>query len=254
MKLLSWNVNGIRAAGKKGLWDWFASQQADIVAFQETKAQPSQLDEEVLQPKGYQSYWHSAEKRGYSGVATYTKRQPVKVHTGLDVEEFDREGRSLTLEFDNFVHVNAYFPNSQRNGARLDYKLRFCHAMMSYLKDWVDQGKNVILCGDYNIAHKEIDLKNPKTNQKNAGFLPEERAWMTEFTSQGFTDVFRQWHPNEPDHYTWWSYRPGVRDRNIGWRIDYHCVNNSFADRVKSVGHQSSTMGSDHCPIYLELR
>jgi len=253
MKFISWNVNGIRAASKKGLWSWFEEQDADVYCFQEIKAQVDQLEETVVNPKGYQSYWHSAEKKGYSGTVIYSRVPPLKEHIGLGIDEIDREGRVLSLEFDHFILVNAYFPNSQRNGARLDYKLNFCIKMQEFLNTWVERGKHIILCGDYNIAHCEIDLKNPKSNKKNAGFLPEERAWMSSFLSSGFADVFRERYPEEKDHYTWWSYRPGVRDRNIGWRIDYHCVNDAFRSQVKDVGHLPEVMGSDHCPIYLEL-
>lgn len=252
MKLLSWNVNGIRACIKKGFFDWFDQAQADFVCLQETKAQMDQLDLTTLSPKGYQSFWHSAEKKGYSGVAVYTKHEPLNVTRGLGDHYHDTEGRVLTLEMKDFVLVNAYFPNSQRDHARLDVKLAFCDAMQEHLDAWVAKGKNVILCGDYNIAHKEIDLANPKTNTNNAGFLPEERAWMTTHLENGYVDAFRKFEQG-PDHYTWWSYRPTIRERNIGWRIDYFTVNQDFEDQLKNCFHQPEVMGSDHCPLGLEL-
>ncbi len=253
MKLLSWNVNGIRAVQKKGFWDWFGNQNADLIALQETKARPDQLDESAVHPLGYHSVWASAEKPGYSGVSVYFRKEPLSIKTGLGIKKFDSEGRVLQLEYPEFVLLNAYFPNSQRDHARLPYKLEFCKAILRTVNHWRDQGKNVVLCGDYNIAHKEIDLKNPKTNQNNAGFLPEERQWMDQFLAQGYVDVFRD-HCNEPDHYTWWSYRPGIRQRNIGWRLDYHCVNEAMKDRVKTIQHQPQVMGSDHCPVELVLK
>jgi exodeoxyribonuclease-3 len=253
MKFMSWNVNGIRACVKKGFLTWLAQEQADFVCIQETKAQLDQLDLELVSPQGYQSYWHSAEKKGYSGVATYTKHKPIKVHQGLGDGWLDDQGRVLTLEMDDFVLVNAYFPNSQRDHARLGFKLEFCQAMLAYLQQWRDQGKHVILCGDYNIAHKEIDLKNPKTNQNNAGFLPEERAWMDTYLDHGYIDAFREFETG-PDHYTWWSYRPGVRARNIGWRLDYFTVNPEMQDQLQDCYHQPDVMGSDHCPVGLILK
>ncbi len=253
MKFRSWNVNGIRAAWGKGFLHWFEDQNADFVALQETKAQVADLDESVIHPKGYGSVWHSAEKKGYSGVAVYYKKEPQAVIHGLGHSEFDCEGRVLQLEYQDFFLMNAYFPNSQRDHARLDYKLKFCNAMQKRCGEIVATGKHVILCGDYNIAHQEIDLKNPKSNQNNAGFLPEERQWMTSFLASGMNDVFRKHWP-EPDHYTWWSYRPGVREKNIGWRLDYHCVDDAFVERVKRVEHQPEVSGSDHCPTLLETR
>ncbi len=253
LKLLSWNVNGIRAVQKKGFWDWFENEKADIVCLQETKARPEQLDEKSLHPLKYHSVWSSAEKAGYSGVAVYFKKEPLDVIEGLGKKEFDLEGRVIQLVYKDFVLINAYFPNSQREHTRLPYKLKFCDLILKRSQKWIKEGKNVILCGDYNIAHTELDLKNPKTNQSNAGFLPEERDWMTKFLKAGFKDIFRRYWP-EPDHYTWWSYRPGVRDRNIGWRLDYHCINSEFEDRIKASEHQPHVRGSDHCPVLLKLK
>ena len=253
MKLLSWNVNGIRAAQKKGFLDWFAKERADLVCVQETKANREQLEAELINPSGYYSYFHSAKKPGYSGVATFSKKEPLQVIEGIGVPEIDAEGRVLITEFQDFFLVNAYFPNSQRDAARLDYKLGFCQEMLRFLDKLQTKGKNVILCGDLNIAHQEIDLKNPKSNEGNAGFLPEERNWMSEFLEAGYVDVFRRLEPG-PGHYTWWSYRPGVRERNIGWRLDYHIVNADYWSRVKSARHQPKVIGSDHCPVELVLK
>lgn len=253
MKIFSWNVNGLRAVQKKGFLDFFESSKADFFCLQEIKVQEDQLSEELLHPLKYHSVWSPAEKKGYSGVAIYSKREPVEVYRGLGVEEFDSEGRVLGVEYKDFILISAYFPNSQRDHARLDYKLRFCQKMYRFLNRLKKKGKNIILCGDYNIAHKEIDLKNPKTNQKNAGFLPEEREWMSHFLKSGYFDGLRHFS-DEPEQYTWWSYRPGVRERNIGWRLDYFCSNDEFSDRYKGVRHLPEVMGSDHCPIELVLK
>lgn len=251
-KIFSWNVNGIRAAQKKGFIDWVLKTDMDVLAIQETKAQKDQLDDELLNINGYKSYFESAERKGYSGVAIYTKEAPLSI-SNLGLKEFDSEGRTLIAHFNNFSLVNCYFPNSQGEGARLDYKLDFCNAVLEKCQDLVNNGKNVLLCGDYNIAHTAIDLKNPKTNEKNAGYLPEEREWMTKFLEAGYTDTFRNLHPNEPGHYTWWSYRFKAREKDIGWRIDYHCVNNNFSDKVLNSEIHKTIMGSDHCPLSIEL-
>ena len=253
MKLVSWNVNGIRSVHTKGFTKWFESEAADVVCVQEIKATPEQLDEGMLHPLKFHSYWHPAQKPGYSGTAIYSKKEPLSVKIGIGVPEIDAEGRILSAEYVDFTLVNAYFPNSQREHTRLDYKLRFCDEMLKYCNKLRKSGKNVVLCGDYNIAHQEIDLRNPKSNQDNAGFLPEERAWMDKFLKAGYADVFRE-KVSEPHHYTWWSYRPGVRAKNVGWRIDYHCVNEEFRDRVKDTQHQPKVLGSDHCPIVLEVK
>jgi len=253
MKIFSWNVNGIRAAGRNGFGKWFEEAGADVVAIQESKATPEQLDDLLKNPKKYHSYWHSAEKAGYSGVAIYSKKEPLSLKTGIGVPAIDREGRVIVAEYPELVLINAYFPNSQRDHARLPYKLAFCAEMLKFCQSYVKKGKNIVLCGDYNIAHKEIDLKNPKSNRENAGFLPEERAWMDEFLSKGFVDTFRHFEPG-PDHYSWWSYRPGVRAKNVGWRIDYHCVNEGFLDRVKASRILPHVMGSDHCPLEIQIK
>lgn len=250
--IYSWNVNGIRAGVKKGFLDWIADTAPDMLAIQETKAQPEQLGEELLNMNGYRSYWFSAERKGYSGVALFSKDEPLSVEP-LGVEEFDVEGRTLIANYPAFLLINCYFPNSRDAGSRLDYKLDFCNAILDKCNSLISQGKQIVLCGDYNIAHTAIDLKNPKTNEKNAGYLPEEREWMSTFLSAGYTDTFRKFHPDEPGHYTWWSYRFQARVKNIGWRIDYHCVNNSFADAVTDARIHKTVMGSDHCPISVTI-
>jgi exodeoxyribonuclease-3 len=253
MKLVSWNVNGIRAVGRQHFLPWFEKEGADIVCVQEIKAQPEQLEENLLHPMGYHSVWHPAEKLGYSGVAIFSKKEPHEVRNGIGIPEIDREGRVLYADFGKFVVLNCYFPNSQRDHARLPYKLSFCRRFLKFSDSLRAKGKQLVICGDFNIAHKEIDLKNPKSNAKNAGFLPEERAWMDEFVKADYVDTFRHFDKG-PDNYTWWSYRPGVRGKNIGWRLDYFFVNAEHADRLKSAKHRCEVMGSDHCPVVLELR
>ncbi len=253
MKILSWNVNGIRACHQKGFLKWFEDQNADVVCVQETKAHVDQLDETACNPLKYNSTFHSAQKKGYSSVAIFAKKEPQNIYVGLDIEEFDAEGRVLTYEYPEVAIINAYFPNSQEAGARLPYKLRFCDAMQKFCDSFRSKGKNVILTGDFNIAHRAIDLKNPKSNEKNAGYLPEERAWMDQFTESGYVDAFRKFEKG-PDHYTWWTYRFNARQKNVGWRIDYFATNKEFEDRLKSCSHQPTVMGSDHCPIFLETK
>ncbi|MBU6374905.1 MAG: exodeoxyribonuclease III [Bdellovibrionales bacterium] len=252
MRVISWNVNGVRAVAEKGFLKWLQAQKADIVCLQETKASEDQLDLFLRNPQGYQSYWHSAEKAGYSGTAIYTRAEPHDVIEGLGLAEFDKEGRVLQMDFGDFRLINAYFPNSQRDHARLEYKLDFCKAMLKHTESLRKKGKQVILCGDFNIAHHEIDLRNPKENQNNAGFLPKERAWLDKFESAGYVDTFRRF-TKDPGHYTWWSYRPGVRARNIGWRLDYFWVCEEFSARLTSAYHQPEVLGSDHCPVVLEF-
>jgi exodeoxyribonuclease-3 len=252
LKFISWNVNGIRAVEKKGFVDMLQAFDADVIGIQETKAQPDQLSKEIKEIPGYTSYWHSAERKGYSGVAFYTRLEPLKVHYGLGDEEFDCEGRVITLEFDSYYLINIYFPNAAEKLKRLDYKLRFDAKLLAFAQN-LEQKKNVILCGDFNVAHKEIDLKNPKTNEKNAGFTPEERAWMDNFVGAGFVDTFRIFN-QEPEQYTWWSYRFSARSKNIGWRIDYFCVNNNAKANVENATIRQDIMGSDHCPVELYYR
>ncbi len=248
MKLLSWNVNGIRSCFRKGLLSWVRAQAAEVVCLQEIRARREQVEEELDSFAGYHAFWNPARRPGYSGVATFSRRPPEVVHYGLGQPEFDEEGRVLTLEFGRLAVVNAYFPNSQRTHARLPFKLAFCEAILKWLEGLRSRGRHVLLCGDYNIAHREIDLRNPRENQDNAGFLPQERAWMDRLLDSGFVDTFRMRCP-EPGHYTWWSHRKGVRERNIGWRIDYVVADQDLDPRVLESFHQPQVQGSDHCPV-----
>jgi len=251
MRILSWNVNGIRAADRKGFFDYLKEQSPDILCVQEVKAHTDQLNNRFIQPDGYNSYWNTAEKKGYSGVAVYAKREPDNIKE-MGIAKFDDEGRLLILEYPEFVLFNGYFPNSQGPGLRVDYKIEYCDAILELCNSYVQSGRNVLVSGDYNIAHTEIDLARPKQNQESAGFLPEERQWMTKFLDNGYTDTFRMFN-KEPGNYTWWTYRFKAREKNIGWRIDYHCVNEGFNDKVKKSEILSSVMGSDHCPISIDL-
>jgi exodeoxyribonuclease-3 len=252
VRFASWNVNGLRSALRSGLLDWLDAERPDVACFQEVKAQADQIDGEVFARLGYRAWWHPAQKPGYSGVTTLSRREPVSLQLGIGRRDVDREGRVLITEFPELVLVNAYFPNSQRDHARLDYKLSFCRSLARRLGALRRAGKHVVLCGDYNIAHRAIDLANPKQNQDNAGFLPEERAWLDRFLGRGWIDCFRHACP-EPGHYTWWSQRIGVRARNIGWRIDYFCIDDGLLPKLVRADHQPQVMGSDHCPIRLEL-
>ncbi len=252
MRIVSWNVNGIRAISKKGFEDWVKADGPDILCLQETKAQPEQLTKNLLNLEGYAAAnFRSAEKKGYSGVVTYSKTEPLRV-TSLGVEEFDSEGRVVATAFPGVTVVNAYFPNSQDERNRLPYKLRFCEAITEFCNELVKQGENIVLCGDYNIAHTEIDLARPKQNENSAGYYIEEREAMTEFLSNGYVDTFRHF-VKEPEHYSWWSYRGGARARNVGWRIDYHCVNESLMPAVNGAEILPDVMGSDHCPVVVTL-
>ena len=249
MKLISWNVNGIRACVNKGFLDFFTKSNADIFCIQETKCQKEQIE---LELKGYKSYWNSAERKGYSGTAIFTKIQPINVTYGIGIEEHDKEGRIITLEFEKFYLVNNYTPNSKRELERLDYRQIWEDEIRKYLLK-LNKKKPVIMCGDLNVAHKEIDLKNPKSNRGNAGFTDEERQKMTELLEAGFTDSFRYLYPNKENVYSWWSYMGKAREKNIGWRIDYFIVSNDIKDKIKEAEIYSSIMGSDHCPVSLEI-
>jgi len=252
MRIISWNVNGIRAVEKRGFLAWLEHESPDILCLNETKAEPGQLSPQLVKPPGYGSAWASAHKRGYSGVAIYSKVEPLDVRY-MGKAEFDCEGRTLVADFKNFTLIAAYFPNSQDAGARLPYKLAFCDAMLQLCNDLVAKGRHILLCGDYNIAHTPIDLARPKENEGNAGYLPEERAWMDTFTRAGYVDTYRHLHPGETGRYTWWSYRAGAREKNIGWRIDYHCVDSGFLSRVQSSIIRPEVEGSDHCPVEIVL-
>ncbi|MCL2070549.1 MAG: exodeoxyribonuclease III [Treponema sp.] len=258
MRIISWNVNGIRAVEKRGFVAWMEAEGADAVCIQETKARPEQLSAALLEirdgkGKPYHAYWASAKKPGYSGVAIYTKQEPLEIRP-LGIDEFDDEGRVLQADFKDFTLISAYFPNSQDAGKRLDYKLRFCGAIMKLCKKYRKEKRHFVLSGDYNIAHTPIDLARPKENEGNAGYLPEERAWMTAFTGEGFVDCFRHFNPGQGGHYTWWSYRVNARERNVGWRIDYHCVDPQFLPAVKSSSIMRDVQGSDHCPVEIEIQ
>lgn len=249
MKCISWNVNGIRACVKKGFLDFFKEADADIFCIQESKMQEGQLD---LELDGYEQYWNYAVKKGYSGTAVFTKEKPLSVTYGMGIEEHDQEGRVITLEYEDFYFVTVYTPNSQSELARLDYRMTWEDDFLAYLKG-LEEKKPVIFCGDLNVAHKEIDLKNPKTNRKNAGFTDEERGKFTDLLAAGFTDTFRYLYPDVEGVYSWWSYRFSARAKNAGWRIDYFCVSDCLKDKIEDAKILTDVMGSDHCPIELDI-
>lgn len=250
MKLISWNVNGLRACIGKGFYDFFRQEDADIFCLGETKMQPEQA---VVETPGYHQYWNSAVKKGYSGVAIFTKKEPLSVSYGLGIEEHDQEGRVITLEFEDFYLVNVYTPNSKDGLLRLDYRMVWEDCFRNHLKQ-LDEKKPVIVCGDMNVAHEEIDLKNPKTNHKSAGFTDEERAKMTELLASGFTDSFRYLYPDKTDAYSWWSYRAAARSRNVGWRIDYFLLSDRIKEQIDDALIYADVQGSDHCPVGLLLK
>ena len=250
MKLISWNVNGLRAVLKKGFENFFYQENADIFCIQETKMQEGQAE---INFEGYNQYWNSAEKKGYSGTAIFTKIKPKKVTYGIGIEEHDKEGRVITLEYDKFYLVNCYTPNSKRELERLDYRMIWEDEFRNYLIN-LNKEKPVILCGDLNVAHKEIDLKNPKTNRKNAGFTDEERNKMTELLSSKFIDTYRYLYPAKTDAYTWWSYMGNARAKNIGWRIDYFIVSEDIKEKIQDTKIHDTILGSDHCPIELKIK
>ena len=253
MKLISWNVNGLRAVITKGFKDFFDKMDADIFCLQETKMQENQIDDKIKEIfKQYNCYWNSAEKKGYSGTAIFTKKTPIKVTYGIGIEEHDKEGRVITLEFDKFYMVNCYTPNSKRELERLEYRMVWEDEFRKYLLK-LNETKPVIICGDLNVAHKEIDLKNPKTNRRNAGFTDEERGKMTELLNAGFTDTFRYLYPDKTECYSWWSYMFKAREKNAGWRIDYFIVSKSIEKDIKDSYIFSEVLGSDHCPVGLDI-
>ncbi len=252
MRIISWNVNGIRAVWKKGFLDWMQEESPDILCLQETKIQLDQLTDEMKEIDGYHSFFHQAEKKGYSGTAIYTKEEPIQVWRGLPDPEFNHEGRTLIAEYSNFILMNIYFPNGQMNDGRLDFKMRFYDALLAYADELVESGKKLLICGDYNTAHHEIDLKNPKANEKRSGFLPIERAWLDIFMEHGYVDVWRRLNPEEVK-YSWWSYRFSARKNNAGWRIDYHFVSENLFANVTGAELHNDVLGSDHCPISIDL-
>lgn len=249
MKLISWNVNGLRACVQKGFLDYFKDADADIFCVQETKLQEGQI---ALDLEGYEQYWNYAEKKGYSGTAVFTKKTPLSVSYGIGMEEHDREGRVITLEYENFYFVTVYVPNSQNELARLDYRMRWEDDFLAYIKS-LEAGKPVIYAGDLNVAHREIDLKNPKTNRRNAGFTDEERGKMTNVLESGMIDTYRWFHPDQTGVYSWWSYRFKAREKNAGWRIDYFIVSECLKDSLVSADIHTEVMGSDHCPVELVI-
>lgn len=249
MKLISWNVNGLRACVGKNFMEFFNEADADIFCLQETKLQAGQID---LDLPGYYQYWNYAVKKGYSGTAIFTKREPLSVAYGIGIEEHDQEGRVITLEFPEFYMVTVYTPNSQNELARLDYRMKWEDDFLGYLKK-LEEKKPVVFCGDLNVAHKEIDLKNPKTNRKNAGFTDEERNKFSVVLEKGFIDTYRYFYPEQEGIYSWWSYRFRAREKNAGWRIDYFCVSESLKEYLKDAKIHTAVMGSDHCPVELEM-
>ena len=249
MKLISWNVNGRRACVQKGFLDFFHEADADMFCIQESKLQEGQIS---LELEGYHQYWNYAIKKGYSGTAIFTRREPMSVAYGIGIEEHDQEGRVITLEFAEFYLVTVYTPNSQSELARLDYRMRWEDAFLSYLKG-LEEKKPIVFCGDLNVAHKEIDLKNPKTNRKNAGFTDEERGKFSTLLGQGFIDTYRYFYPDQEGIYSWWSYRFQARKKNAGWRIDYFCVSESLKEKLVDAKIHTEIMGSDHCPVELDI-
>lgn len=249
MKFVSWNVNGIRACVQKGFLEFFREADADIFCLQETKLQAGQIE---LDLEGYEQYWNYAVKKGYSGTAIFTKKEPLSVSYGMGIEEHDQEGRIITLEFETFYMVTVYTPNSQSELARLDYRMRWEEDFLHYLKE-LEKKKPVVFCGDFNVAHKEIDLKNPKTNRKNAGFTDEEREKFSILLENGFVDTYRYFYPDKEGVYSWWSYRFQARKKNAGWRIDYFCVSESLKEKLKDAKIHTEILGSDHCPVELEI-
>ena len=253
MRLISWNVNGIRAADRKGLFDWFSKEKPDVLCLQEIKALSDQFPPHLKNTPGYYVFINPAERKGYSGVTTYTKQRPKSVKNGFGIEKFDNEGRTLITEFEEFTLFNIYYPNGKKNQERLDYKLDFYDTFLAYADNLKADGKNIVVCGDFNTAHKEIDLEHPKQNENISGFLPIERAWMDTFTDHGYVDTFRHFN-KEPKQYSWWSMRTAARVRNVGWRLDYFFVNKEFLPKVKNAFILQEVMGSDHCPVGIEIK
>ncbi len=251
--LYSWNVNGLRAVSRKGFLDWLGTAQPDVLGIQETKCHPDQLQASVRRPDGYFSYFASAARKGYSGVALYTKVEPIAVQIGLGQPEFDREGRTIIAEFDNFVLITAYFPNGSRDHHRVPYKMAYKKTFLARCNELRRQGKAIIFCGDVNTAHNEIDLARPRQNRNTTGFLDEEREWIDELVAQGYVDTFRDRYPESSDAYSWWSYIGGARSRNVGWRLDYFFMSDDLRPHLLDAAIHADVMGSDHCPVSLSL-
>jgi exodeoxyribonuclease-3 len=252
MKIVSWNVNGLRAVLKKNFLEYLAEEDPDILCIQETKLQQTQIPQEIHDLDGYHSYWNCAERKGYSGVAVFTKKEPLSVEYSIGDADYDHEGRLLLLEFADFSLINCYFPNGQKDDERLQFKLNYYDRMFELMQRIRQSGKNLIVCGDYNTAHHPIDLANPKQNETVSGFLPIERAWLDKIEEHGWVDTFRQFN-QEPGEYTWWTYRFGARSRNVGWRIDYFFTNIEFLPKIKNAFIRQQVMGSDHCPLGVEI-
>lgn len=250
---MSWNVNGIRAAERKGFVDWLESDGPDLLGIQETKAQPDQLSEALLEPAGYRSWWASAERKGYSGVALYSRIEPKEVRLGIDIEDYDVEGRTLVADFEDFVFITTYTPNGGNDHARVPYKMGYKAALLGYCERLRGQGRSVVVCGDINTAHREIDLARPKQNQNTTGFLPVERTWFDAALGLGWVDSFRHVHGDVEGAYSWWSFRSNARERNVGWRIDYLLTSPDLAGRIEAAQIHTDVMGSDHCPVSLTL-
>ncbi len=253
MNLFSWNVNGIRAIQKKGFLTWLTESQPDVLAIQETKAHPDQLDDVLRKPDGYHTYWASAERKGYSGVALYSKKRPLSVQIGLGIPEYDREGRTIVADYGDFVLLAAYFPNGGRDHSRVPFKMAYKRDFLEYTEALRRDGKAVIFCGDINTAHRPIDLARPRQNQNTTGFLPLERAWIDEVINAGYIDSFRQLYPDQQGAYSWWTYIGGARDRNVGWRLDYFFLTPKLLPRVIDARIHNDVLGSDHCPVSLEI-
>lgn len=253
MKLISWNVNGIRAVQKKGFLEWLQRESPDIVGLQETRAHPDQLEQALREPSGYHSYWATAEKKGYSGVALYSKIAPLSVQIGLGIPEYDVEGRTIVAEYERFTFITAYFPNGGSDHSRVPYKMAYKAAFLDFCNRLRARGKGVIFCGDINTAHQEIDLARPKENVKNTGFMPHERAWIDEVVAQGYIDIYRALHPHQAGAYTWWTARGDARAKNIGWRLDMFFISPDLRDYVVSAEIHPDVLGSDHCPVSLTL-
>nr|MBN2276469.1 exodeoxyribonuclease III [candidate division Zixibacteria bacterium] len=252
IRLMSWNVNGLRAVHRKKALDWFLDEKPDILCLQETKAAANQIPDELKNIDGYHTYFVSAEKKGYSGVALYSRREPKKLSSGFGIEKFDNEGRIIIAEYDKFILFNIYYPNGKQSKERLHYKMEFYDTFLEIADRMKNGGKNLVICGDVNTAHKEIDLARPKENEKVSGFLPEERAWMDKFVEHGYHDTFRMFN-REPEQYTWWDMITRARERNVGWRIDYFFVSDSLKKKVRKAFIRPEIMGSDHCPIGIDL-
>lgn len=254
LTLYSWNVNGVRAVQRKGFLEWFHRTQPDVICLQETKAHPAQLDRELSEPEGYHVYWASAERKGYSGVAVYTREEPVSVQIGLGIEDYDREGRTILVDYDDFLLITVYVPNGGRDHGRVPFKMAFKEALLKVCNRFREDGRAVIFCGDVNTAHREIDIARPKQNEKHTGFLPLERAWIDKVVSEGYIDTFRALYPDQRDAYSWWAYWGKARERNVGWRLDYFFVSPDLQDRIVAAEIHAQVHGSDHCPVSLTLR